>query len=110
MDEQTTSMAFMTLIHSLHGAAMMAMGKIPDPVSGEAEVDLPRASFNIDLLDALKTKSEGNRTKDEESLLGTILTNLRLTYVAEVDRQKTTEPEEPPPQPEAAPPDADEPE
>ncbi len=87
MDETKATAIFATLIHSFQMASMVAMGKIPDPMSGEAQVNLPQAEFNIDILSALKEKTRGNLTKEEKQLLETALTNLRLTYVAEVDRQ-----------------------
>ena len=46
--------------------AMQCLGLVPHPVSQKAEVDIPLAKFNIDLLEMLQQKTQGNLTPEEE--------------------------------------------
>jgi hypothetical protein len=39
------------------------------------------AKFHIDLLEVLKTKTEGNLTDDEKRMLDAVMYELRMTYV-----------------------------
>lgn len=72
---------FSTFIFSLSSAALFHMGEIADPQTGERKKDLPLAKHSIDTLGMLWEKTKGNLTKDEEKLLDSILTELRLRYV-----------------------------
>jgi len=72
---------FSTFIFSLSSAALFHMGEIADPQTGERNKDLPLAKHSIDTLGMLWEKTKGNLTKDEEKLLDSILTELRLRYV-----------------------------
>ena len=94
MDDNNAKLIFSALIQSLYGASMISMGKIPDPISGEVDINLQQASANIDMIDALKIKTAGNLDKEESTLIDTVLTNLRLTYIDEVERQKEDTPPE----------------
>jgi hypothetical protein len=85
------SVLFFSLVISLSQSAMSALGKIINPVTGKAEVDLPAASHTIDLLEMLEKKTEGNTTEKEQTLLKTVLTNLRLNYVEMMKDQKKRE-------------------
>lgn len=67
-------------------AAMMYMGKIVRPDTGQIERNLEAARFTIDLLGMLEEKTRGNLTDDESHLIQQILTTLRLNYVDEAKR------------------------
>jgi len=68
-------------VMQLATAAFIYMGAAKLPGTEKIEVNLPMAKLTIDTLDMLKTKTEGNRTEDETSLLDDVLYQLRLVYV-----------------------------
>jgi hypothetical protein len=51
------------------------------PSTGKAEVNLDAAKMFIDHLEIVSEKTKGNLTKDEEKILSSVLTELRLAYV-----------------------------
>ena len=74
---------FPTFVASLNASALVHLGAIEDPVSGRREKDLPMAKQTIDILSLLQVKTAGNLTPDEDSLLKSILYDLRMLYVRE---------------------------
>jgi hypothetical protein len=80
---------FFQLILSLQAGAMQQMGKIASPISGKIERNLEMARHNIDIINMLNTKMEGNLTKEESEFLKHILYELRLNYVDEVKKEET---------------------
>jgi hypothetical protein len=72
---------FSTLIMSFASAAMISIGNIPDPVTGQINKNLSLAQQNISIISLLKEKTKGNLSKEEESLIESILYELRLSYV-----------------------------
>ncbi len=74
---------FPTFVASLNASALVHLGVIEDPVSGKAEKNLPMAKQTIDILSMLQAKTSGNLTTDEESMLKSILYDLRILYVKE---------------------------
>ncbi len=79
------SALFAQLVLQQTNMAMMLMGRVPHPESGQTVKDLDSARFFIDQLEMLETKTKGNLTKDESALLKQSLTNLRLAFVKTVD-------------------------
>lgn len=65
----------------LYSDALVHLGQVPDPVTGQGHQDLEQARFTIDLLGMLREKTEGNRTAEESAVLDEILTNLRMAFV-----------------------------
>jgi len=66
---------------SLGASALEALGEGP-PREGESPVpDLAQARHLIDLLEVLQTKTQGNLTADEATLLEQLLFDLRLRYL-----------------------------
>jgi len=60
----------------------MSLGMAPDPSTGKTSVDKKMAQFNIDLLEVLKSKSENNRTDEEENLINQLLSDLKMKFVS----------------------------
>ena len=56
------------------------LGQLPNPATGEKQVNLRAAQSVIDSLEMLEIKTEGNLTDEEERLLHTALTNLRPLF------------------------------
>jgi hypothetical protein len=65
----------------LYTEALMHLGQVPDPVTGQPHQDLEQAQFTIDLLGMLQEKTEANRTPQESAVLEEILANLRMAFV-----------------------------
>ncbi len=74
---------FATFILSINSSALVQLGLIEDPASGEKVKNLPLAKQSIDLIAMLEEKTRGNLTSDEENILKGILYELRLLYVKE---------------------------
>jgi hypothetical protein len=72
---------FVTFVVSLSTQALMHLGEIPDPMTNQRERDLDAAQHIIDILGMLQDKTRGNLDHDEESLLRSILFDLRMKYV-----------------------------
>ena len=72
---------FSTFVLSLASSAMMHLGKVPDPMGGAPGVNLPLARQSIDMLAMLQTKTVGNLTEKEESLLKRLLHDVRMAWV-----------------------------
>src|SRR6476619_6535864 len=61
------------------------LGQIPNPQTGQGEVNLPLAKMFIDQLEMIQEKTRGNLSKEEEAVLRNALSNLQMAYV-EVSR------------------------
>ena len=70
------------LASSLGMQAMIAMGLMPSPLTGKPEVHLHQAKHLIDTLAMLEEKTEGNRTPEETAVIGNLLHELRMGFVA----------------------------
>jgi len=70
-----------TLCTTLATQAMVALGQIPNPMTGHAEIQLDYARHYIDTLEMLEKKTEGNRAPDEIAMMSHLLHELRLSYV-----------------------------
>lgn len=74
---------FVQLISSLHGAALMNMGKIKNPATDKLERHLEQAEMTIEMLDMMKERTKGNLSADEERFLSTVISELKLNFVDE---------------------------
>ena len=70
------------LINAMAQPALLYLGEIPHPATGQPTLDLEGARIQIDMLDLLRVKSRGNLTPQEENLLESVLYQLRMRYVA----------------------------
>lgn len=75
------------LAGSLGMQAMVAMGLLPNPISGKPEVRLNQAKHFIDTIAVLEEKTEGNRTPEESAVISDLLHELRMGYVAVQSKQ-----------------------
>ena len=73
---------FTMLINAMAQPALLYLGEIPHPATGEPTLDLEGARIQIDMLDLLRVKCRGNMTPQEDSLLESVLHQLRMRYVA----------------------------
>jgi hypothetical protein len=80
--EEPKGVDFTMLINAMAEPALLFLGEIDHPGTGERTVDLERARIQIDMLDLLRVKCRGNLSAGEEGLLDRILYQLRMLYVA----------------------------
>ena len=78
---EMTSALFAQMVLQQTNMALMLMGKIANPQSGETMHDLSGAKYFIDQLEMLTVKTQGNLTADEDKLLRQSLLTLRMTFV-----------------------------
>jgi hypothetical protein len=82
-DFQLPEINFATFIFSLNSSVLVQLGVIDDPATGKKAKNLLLGKQTIDILGMLEEKTQGNLTKDEESMLKNILYDLRMIYVKE---------------------------
>jgi hypothetical protein len=70
-----------TLVMSFATSAIVAMGKAPDPHTGQVIKDLMIAQQNIDIISLLQEKTKGNRSREEDNLFEGVLYELRMLFV-----------------------------
>ena len=78
--------------------AALFLGQIPNPQTGQGEVNLELAKMFIDQLAMIQEKTRGNLTAEESGVLRNTLSNLQMAFV-EVSQQTRGEKVEPPAQP-----------
>ena len=78
--------------------AALFLGQIPNPKTGEGEVNLELAKMFIDQLAMIQEKTRGNLTNEEATALRNTLSNLQMVYV-EVSRQAPQGATQPAPEP-----------
>ncbi len=61
--------------------AALFLGQIPNPQSGEGEVNLELARMFIDQLAMIQEKTRGNLSNEEASVLRNTLANLQMAFV-----------------------------
>jgi hypothetical protein len=66
--------------------AALFLGQIPNPQTGQGEVNLELAKMFIDQLGMIQEKTRGNLTNEESTVLRNTLTNLQMAFV-EVSRE-----------------------
>jgi hypothetical protein len=72
---------FGAFLMSLSTEALVHLGEMADPASGQPRRDLGMAQQLIDILGMLREKTRGNLDRDEQTLLDAILFDLRMKYV-----------------------------
>jgi uncharacterized membrane protein YccC len=79
------SALFAQLVMQQANLAMMMMGKVPRPDTGEAVKDIDAAKLFIDTIEMLEAKTQGNLSKEEAALLKQSLMSVRLSFVEAVE-------------------------
>ena len=75
-----TSKTFLSLVQSLGYQALMNLGEIPNPMTQQTELNPEGAKEAIDLLIALRDKTQGNLSDEEKKILETLITQLQLKF------------------------------
>src|SRR5262249_8651418 len=61
--------------------AALFLGQIPNPKTGEAEINLDLARMFIDQLEMIQEKTRGNLTNEETMVLRNAISNLHMAFV-----------------------------
>ncbi len=77
---------FLQLVLGLQQAAMIALGKLMNPMSGKLERNLEGARNTIDTLAAIEARTRGNLAPDEARVVTQVLTDLRMNYLDEAKK------------------------
>lgn len=86
-NKEKNTQLFMYLVGSFEMSAMMAMGKLKNPMTDKMEKDLAQAQFSIDILDMLKEKTSGQLSEYETKYLENTVGQLKLNYIDEMKRE-----------------------
>ena len=87
--EEINKALFTQLIMMFATSAMQQMGKLVNPATKKADVDLEAAQSTIDVLDMLEAKTKGNLDKDEAQMLKEAVASLKLTFVETMQQAPT---------------------
>lgn len=80
--------------------AALFLGQIPNPKTGQGEVNLELAKMFIDQLSMIQEKTRGNLTTEEATVLKNTLSNLQMIYVEVAQSSQGRAQSAPEPQPE----------
>ena len=70
-----------SLILPFYTQALVKLGQLIDPLTNQESENLELAKRLIDLLDLFKTKTHGNLTEEEASLLDECINQLKNVYL-----------------------------
>ncbi len=79
----TEDQLFDNLISSLVHSVWISLGKIKNPMTDKIERNLFAASMNIDMLDMLYKRMDGNLSDQEDSYLSHVLSEIKMNYIEE---------------------------
>jgi hypothetical protein len=79
----TEEQLFDNLISSLVHSVWISLGKIKNPMTDKIERNLFAASMNIDMLDMLYKRMDGNLSEQEDSYLSHVLSEIKMNYIEE---------------------------
>lgn len=76
------------LIQTFWLQALVACGKVMNPISKKYERDLKMARYHIGVLELIEKKTAGNLTEGESKILTDLLDQARMAYVDVVARKE----------------------
>ena len=79
---------FPSYVLSYYTQGLVLLGEVPNPYTNKKEEDSEAARHTIDILSMLEEKTKGNLSKEEEQLLGSVLYELRMKFMAKTSRIK----------------------
>ena len=88
MTDQTSKHdhVLISLTMNLQAMAMVQLGKVTSPVSGELERDLEGARSSIDILEMLKTKCRTDTPEPLLQILDQAVMDLQMNYMDELKK------------------------
>jgi len=69
------------LVSGLVSQALIGLGQVANPLTGEQKVDLEDVKFAIDTLQMLQDKTKGNLEEEEKKYLDSVLYDLRVHFL-----------------------------
>jgi hypothetical protein len=76
---------FGSIVILLYFPALVQLGLVEDPGTGERQENLGLAKRNIDLLDLLRDRTKGNLEAEEQKFLDGVLDQLKLAYLKKAE-------------------------
>jgi hypothetical protein len=73
--------SFELLLTMLATEALVALGQVPHPATGQVQTHRNQAKYLIDMVEMLRNKTQGNLTPGEQQLIESLLHQLRLVFV-----------------------------
>ena len=89
----TEQQLFDQLISSLVHTTWVSLGKIKNPMTDKIEKDIVSASINIDMIDMLYKRMDGNLSDAEDEYFSQVLSELKMNYIHEKSQISETESE-----------------
>src|SRR5437868_15539494 len=77
--EMTQRFIEFVMMHAQNAA--LFLGQIPNPKTGQPEINLDLARMFIDQLEMIQEKTRGNLTNEETMVLRNTLSNLQMAFV-----------------------------
>ncbi len=87
--DELMSALFANMVLQQTNMALVFLGKVPHPETGQPVQDLEAAQMFIDQLEMFAVKTRGNLDKDEDHLLQQSLMSLRMAFVETVEKPST---------------------
>jgi hypothetical protein len=79
---------FPSYILSYYTQSLVLLGEVPNPYTNQTEEDLEAARHTVDILGMLREKTKGNLAPGEEELLESVLYEVRMKYMAKINKIK----------------------
>lgn len=78
---QMPEVTFSTFIMSLASSALVQLGEVPEPETGQMMDNLPIAKHTIDIISMLQEKTGNCLDPEEAQLIQGLLYDLRMKYI-----------------------------
>jgi len=72
---------FAAIVENIASQALMFMGAVRDPMTGQTHQDLHQAQTMIEILQMLEEKTKGNLVREEEEMMRQVLDEVRMHFV-----------------------------
>ena len=79
---------FLYLVNTFKTSAMVALGTMKNPMTNELQINLKQASYYVDLLNMLQSKTKGNMSQYEEQMLINTVSELKMEIIKQKPLQK----------------------
>ena len=79
---------FSSIVFLMYFPALIQLGLMEDPATGQKAVSLELAKRNIDLLDLLRDRTKGNLDEEETKFLEGVLNQLKLAFLRKTNAVK----------------------
>ncbi len=77
---------FPSYILSYYTQGLVLLGEVPNPYTNKKEEDMESARHTIEILSMLEQKTKGNLSSEEQQLLGSVLYELRMKFMAKTNQ------------------------